>query len=80
MLQELLEADSFLAGQKGYGVLGLDKRQRLMHAAMIVTGDYLEHCATVQVALTHSTMALAAAQQAALCAAIAATNAASAAT
>lgn len=80
VLQELLEVDNFLMVQRGYGVFGLDKRQRLMHAAMIVVGDYLEHCATVQVALTHSTMALAAAQQAALCAAIAATNAAGAAT
>ena len=80
VLQELLEVDRFLGTQKGYGVFGLDKRQRLMHGAMIVSGDYLEHCATMQVAFTQSAVALAAAQQAALCAAIAAANAASAAT
>ena len=69
---ELREVDAYLAKKKGYGIFGLGKRQRLMHAAMIVTGDHLEHCATTQISLNHSTMALAAAQQAALCAAIAA--------
>lgn len=72
ILRELREVDEYLASQKGYGIFGLGKKQRLMHAAMIVTGDHLEHCATTQVALSHSIMALAAAQQAALCAAIAA--------
>ena len=77
LIRELAEVDSFLSKQKGYGILGLGKGQRLMHAAMILSGDYLEHCAVAQTVLAHSTMALAAAQQAALCAAIAAANAAS---
>lgn len=72
MIRELHEVDEYLAKQKGYGFFGLGKRQRLMHAAMILTGDHLEHCATTQATLSHSIMALAAAQQAALCAAIAA--------
>lgn len=77
LLQELLEVDTFLSRQKGYGIFGLGKRQRLMHAAMIVTGDYLDRSTTLlTTAITHSTLALAAAQQAALCAAIAATTAA----
>ena len=76
ILRELREVDGYLAKQKGYGIFGLGKRQRLMHAAMIVTGDHLEHCANTQTTLDHRVMALAAAQQAALCAAIAAANAA----
>ena len=76
IVRELREVDQYLAKQKGYGFFGLGKRQRLMHAAMIVTGDHLEHCATTQTTLSHSVMALAAAQQAALCAAIAAATAA----
>lgn len=74
ILTELRQVDEYLSKQKGYGFLGLSKQQRLMHAAMIVTGDHLEHCATTQLNLSHSIMALAAAQQAALCAAIAATT------
>ena len=76
ILRELREVDEYLAKQKGYGIFGLSKRQRLMHAAMIVTGDHLEHCATTQTTLNHKITALAAAQQAALCAAIAAAAAA----
>lgn len=76
ILSELREVDEYLARKSGYGIFGLGKRQRLMHAAMIVTGDHLEHCSTNQMTLSHSTMALAAAQQAALCAAIAAATAA----
>lgn len=76
ILRELRQVDDYLAKQKGYGIFGLGKRQRLMHAAMIVAGDHLEHCATTQAALSHRIMALAAAQQAALCAAIAAATAA----
>ena len=75
LIGELLEVDSWLAGQKGYGFFGLGKRQRLMHAAMLVTGDHLDRStALLTVAVTHSALALAAAQQAALCAAIAATT------
>ena len=76
ILRELREVDGYLAKQRGYGILGLGKRQRLMHAAMIVSGDHLEHCATNQATLNHSMIALAAAQQAAICAAIAAATAA----
>lgn len=76
LLSELREVDEYLSRKKGYGIFGLGKRQRLMHAAMIVTGDYLEHCATNQMMLNQSVMALVAAQQAALCAAIAAATAA----
>ena len=74
ILTELRQVDDYLSQKKGYGFFGLGKRQRLMHAAMIVTGDHLEHCATTQLTLNSTTVALAAAQQAALCAAIAAAN------
>ena len=38
---ELIEADHFLEKQKGYGVFGLGRKQRLMHAGMLLTSDYL---------------------------------------
>ena len=34
-VSDILRADEFLSAQKGYGFWGLDKRTRLMHAAML---------------------------------------------
>lgn len=73
---DLAEADDFLSSQKGYGVFGLGRRQRLMHAGMIVTSDYLKNDRTMSTAAIHGTISLIAAQQAATCAAIAASTAA----
>lgn len=73
---DLADADDFLASQKGYGILGLDRKQRLMHAGMIVTSDYLKHDRTMSTAAIHGAISLIAAQQAAMCAAIAASTAA----
>ena len=40
---DVLEVDEFLSHQKGYrGILGLPKNQRLMHSAMLVSGDYVD--------------------------------------
>lgn len=74
LLQDVLDVDGYLAKKKGYGVFGIGKRQRLMHAAMIVTMEYLR--STAANASGHRMLALVAAQQAALCAAIAAATAA----
>lgn len=73
---DLAEADDFLSAQKGYGFFGLGRRQRLMHAGMIVTSDYLKNDRTMSTAAIHGTISLIAAQQAAMCAAIAASTAA----
>ncbi len=73
---DLADVDNFLSEQKGYGFFGLDRKQRLMHAGMIVTSDYLKNDRTMSTAAIHGTISLIAAQQAATCAAIAASTAA----
>ncbi|MBS7525192.1 DUF4003 domain-containing protein [Fusibacter paucivorans] len=77
VIDDILSVDRFLSEQKGYGIFGIDKKQRLMHAGMLVTSDYIG----VPDGLTSSTavnaaMSLIAAQQAAMCAVIASTSAA----
>lgn len=80
MVEDIKAVDAFLAEQKGYGFLGMDKKTRLMHAAMIVSGDYAKS-EDAEVAAMVGTLAMVASQQAALCAVMissaAAVNAAS---
>jgi len=78
LVEDIKTVDAFLAEQKGYGFLGLDKKTRLMHAAMIVSCDYVKNDANDIAAMT-GTLAAVAAQQAAMCAVIAASAASSAA-
>ena len=66
---QIAHADNFLDGQRGYTGLGLDKKTRLMHAAMIASCLYPTPNATT-VAVT-STLAMVAAQYTAMCALIA---------
>ena len=73
---DIVQVAEFLAGQRGYGILGMTKRQRLMHAGLIVTSDYLDQNTSMQAAAVSSTISLIIAQQTAMCAAIAAANAA----
>lgn len=80
LLQDVVDVDACLAKKKGYGVFGVGKKQRLMHAAMIVTGERMKQNSTMYTAASYSTLALIAAQQAAMCAAIAASDAANSAT
>ena len=77
---DMLEVDDFLAGQRGYGAFGIGKKQRAMHAGMLVTSDYLAQSDNVSMksAAIGGTISLIAAQQAAMCAAIAASSAAAA--
>ena len=82
IMEEVMETDDFLSGQKGYGIFGLGRKQRLMHAGMIVTSAHMgtdgEAAQTLQQAAIGGTVSLIAAQQAAMCAAIAASSAAAA--
>lgn len=78
LVGDIKEVDAFLAEQKGYGFLGLDKKTRLMHAAMIVSADYAKND-NAEIAAMTGTLAAVAAQQAAMCAVIAASAASSAA-
>ena len=73
---DIVEVAEFLADQRGYGILGMTKRQRLMHAGLIVTSDYLDQNTSMQAAVS-STISLIIAQQTAMCATIAASTAAS---
>ena len=44
LVEDIKAADAFLTEQKGYGgFFGLDKKTRLMHAAMIVSCDYVKN-------------------------------------
>ena len=68
---DVLEVDEFLSHQKGYrGILGLPKNQRLMHSAMLVSGDYVDQRKTsvMGAAAVSGTVAMIAAQEMALCA------------
>ncbi|MCF0120430.1 MAG: DUF4003 family protein [Oscillospiraceae bacterium] len=40
LVEEILEADAYLSTQKGYGVFGYSKTERLMQAVMILAGLY----------------------------------------
>lgn len=67
LVEDMKAVDEFLAEQKGYGIFGIDKKTRMMHAAMIVACDY-EKSDNAEVAALVGTLAMVAAQQAALCA------------
>ena len=74
MVEDILEVDEFLSRQKGYGLLGISKPQRLMQAGMLVITDLARGSDAMQTAAIGSTIALVIAQEVALCAAIAATS------
>lgn len=76
---DVIETDDFLAEQEGYkGILGMDKKTRLMHAVMLTSSEY-SPCGGAGVAAMTGTLAMVAAQQAAMCAVIAASSASAAA-
>ena len=90
IIQDMMDVDAFLAVQKGYGFLSMDRRTRMMHAAMLVSNDYCAKDAALAAVMTDSvselasqtavisgTLAIIAAQQAAMCAVIASGTAAS---
>lgn len=70
----ILQIDQNLSKQKGYGFFGLDKKTRLMHSAMLAT-DLYDSAQNAQAVSTASAIAMAAAQQVAICVIIASTAA-----
>ena len=78
LVKDMREVDAFLEQQKGYGFFGIDRKTRLMHAAMIVSDEYAPRGAVDTAALS-GTIAMLIAQQMAMCAVIASTAAAAAA-
>ena len=75
LVDTVISIDDLLSGQKGYGALSLDKKTRLMHAAML-TADLYDDPDNAQAAVSASAIAVIAAQEAAMCAVIAASAAA----
>lgn len=80
LMTDIMEVDDYLSNQKGYGIFSVGRKQRLMHAGMLVSSDYLslDHSRIMNSAAVGSTISLIAAQQAAMCAAVAASSAAAA--
>lgn len=78
IIADVSAADDFLSGQKGYGIFGIGRKQRLMHAGMLVACDYMHELSNpvMSTAAIGGTISLIAAQQAAMCAAIVASSAA----
>ena len=68
----IIEIDEFLSKQKGYGLLGIDKKTRLMHAAMLTT-DLYGTAQNALATLSSPAIAMAAAQQLAICVIISST-------
>lgn len=78
VLTDVMQTDDHLSEQKGYGLFGPGRKQRIMHAGMLVVSDYIGPSDTVHTAALGGTLALIAAQQCAVCAAVAASSAAAA--
>lgn len=72
---DMLDVDTWLSHQKGYGFWGLPKSTRLLHAAMIVSNAYAGNPSLDMAACT-GTLAMVISQMMATMAAIAATRAA----
>lgn len=80
VVQDIMDADDFLSTRKGYGIFGIGRKQRLMHAGMLVASSYIEPSQSyaMNYATVSGTISLIVAQQTAMCAAIAASSAAAA--
>ena len=70
LVDTVIGIDGILSSQKGYGALSLDKKTRLMHAAMLAA-DLYDDPDNAQAAVSASAIAVIAAQEAAMCAVIA---------
>ena len=72
LISAIKEVDNFLSQQKPYkGIFGFDKKTRFMNASMLVSDAYSSSFVS-SAAISASTVAIIAAQQAAICAVIAA--------
>ena len=78
LVQDMLELDGLLAQKKGYrGIFGMDRRTRIMHAAMLLSLPE-KSTGLVNAAAQQTTLAMIAAQQALMCAVVASSAASSA--
>lgn len=76
IIREMIEIDTWLYAQKGFGFFSsISKKQRLMYAGILTQKDYAQN-GTMETAAVNSTISLIVAQEAAMCATIAASAAA----
>ena len=73
LVDTVISIDDLLSSQKGYGALSLDKKTRLMHAAMLAA-DLYDDPDNAQAAVSASAIAVIAAQEAAMTDAIVAAS------
>ncbi len=73
LTSDMLEIDDFLKSQKGYGVFSIDKKTRLMHAAMLLMNVYADRSGleSANAAFVNTAVKVIASQNAAMCACIA---------
>ena len=79
LTMDVAQVDEYLADQRGYGLFGVGRKQRLMHAAMLVVSNYTSeepNHTIMNSAALNSAIALIIAQEMAICATIAASSAA----
>lgn len=76
LVEDVTEIADYLEKQEGYGFFGPSKKERLVHATMLVCKAYGNQSQIVNSTIITGTIAMIAAQQAALCAAVAASTAA----
>ncbi len=76
LVQGITEVADYLEKQEGYGFFGPTKKERLVHATMLICKAYGDQSQIVNSTVITGTIAMIAAQQAALCAAVAASSAA----
>lgn len=73
LAEEVVEVDHFLSQQKGYGLMGIGKAQRLMHGVMLTAGYVIDqNQAVLGAAAVSTTVSLIVAQEVALFTAVAA--------
>lgn len=76
LAEQMRSADAFLSRQRGFGAMGIGRRQRLMYAGLLLLPESDGRLGANAAAIS-GTIALLIAQQAALCAVVAASAAAS---
>ncbi len=79
MAADMMDADAFLAAQKGYGFWGVGKKIRLMHAAMLISNLYSQKEEMKTASMSAAISMVIAQNMASLAAVSAATSAAAAA-
>lgn len=76
LVSEIVEADEYLKGQKGFGVFGIGEKQRLLYAALLVMDRYVTEKESMQMTMITSAVATILAQQMAMILAVTSVNAA----